>query len=186
MHQIILASGSEGRRELFQEAFGDNFQIYVSDINEDYHSKDPKEIVKTLATQKANETFKYFSDDFVFAFDTMVSCQDTILGKPANTDEARDMLQFLNNKIQTVWTGYSIRYKDIKIDDVASSELILSLTNEEIEEYISTHPVTKYAGAYAIQKIDNKIQIISGSMDIIIGAPMDIIKKFITTNLTLY
>ncbi len=183
MNQIILASGSEGRRELFQEAFGENFKVYISNVVEDFESTDPKTLVHHLAKQKADETFLHYPEDFVFAFDTVVSCQNQILGKPSTIDEARQMLHFLRQKPQIVWTGYAIYYKDIRVNDAVSSELILSLTDEEIEDYISTHPVTKFAGAYAIQKIDNKIQILSGSMDIIVGAPMNIVRDFVDTHL---
>lgn len=180
MNQIILASGSEGRKELFQQSFGNNFSTYVSDIDESlFSAATPKELVTVLAQQKGLATHQLFPNDYVCAFDTVVSCNDSILGKPSSIQEAKEMLLFLNNKIQTVWTGYAFYYQNHHQFDAVSAELILSMSSEQIEHYIQKHPVTKFAGSYAIQKEDTNIKIISGSQDVIIGAPMNLVESFI-------
>ena len=131
------------------------------------------EMVEVLAQQKACACTQLYPQDVVFAFDTMVECDGEVLGKPENIDEARKMLQKLTKKEQNVWTGYSFKYKEIEQSGVEKATLILDLTNEEIENYVVTHPVTKFAGAYAIQKKDMRCQLISGTMDVVIGACMD-------------
>lgn len=180
MNSIILASGSEGRRELFQQTFGNNFSIDISELDEtQFTASTPKELVTTLAKEKALVSHKKFPNDFVCAFDTVVSCDNIILGKPTNIEEAKKMLLFLNDKIQVVWTGYAFTYKDIIEFGASHANLIFSMTEEQINTYIEKHPVTKFAGSYAIQKDDSNIKIISGEMDTIIGAPMQIVKNFI-------
>ena len=180
MNEIILASESEGRKELFAQHFGTGFKTCPSKfLEDDFFHLAPEQMVRELAQQKSATIAPLFPDDFVCAFDTTVACENKNLGKPNNLEEAFLMLQFLNQKKQVVWTGYSIEYKGIKKSGVTCAELILSITDEEITRYINTHPVTKFAGAYAIQKQDANIVILSGSMDTIIGAPMDIVLEFI-------
>lgn len=180
MQQIILASGSEGRKELFNQYFGQNFSVHVTGVDEDDLSNlSPCQMVEKLAQRKANAIAPHFFNDFVCAFDTTVECQNKILGKPSTNKEAKEMLLFLHQKKQTVWTGYAFVYKEKCKYGVEKSELILSMTEEEIKSYIKNHPVTKFAGAYAIQKQDTNIKILSGSIDTIIGAPMNIVIEFI-------
>ncbi|MGL5955173.1 MAG: Maf family protein [Brevinema sp.] len=180
MQTIILASGSEGRKELFHREFGDRFTVYVSGVCEDgLELLTPQETVTQLAKRKALAVANKFPNDFVFAFDTVVVCNNKIFGKPCTISEAQEMLSFLNNKRQFVWTGYSCLYQDSYHHGAVCAELILTMSDQEIQTYISKHPVTLFAGAYAIQKEDTNISIISGSMDIITGAPMDLVKKFL-------
>ena len=172
--RIVLASASEGRKELFLSHFGEDFIIQPMDIAEEelYHLP-VREMVEALAQQKARACAQKYPQDVVFAFDTMVECGGEVLGKPENIDDARKMLRRLTQKEQNVWTGYSFKYKEIEQSGVEKATLILDLSNEEIENYIVTHPVTKFAGAYAIQKKDTRCHLISGTMDVIIGACME-------------
>ncbi|MGL4676329.1 MAG: Maf family protein [Brevinema sp.] len=183
MNNIILASGSEGRRELFNQEFGDHFIVYTSGISEEgLEDLQAQEIVTQLAQRKSLTAIKKFPNDFIFAFDTIVVCENKILGKPSTITEAQEMLNFLNNKKQFVWTGYAFYYQDAHYYGAVSSELILTISNQEIQEYISKYPVTLFAGAYAVQKEDTNITMISGSMDIVIGAPMNLVKEFLNQN----
>lgn len=136
-------------------------------------------MVEELAKRKSSTISYQYPQDFVCAFDTAVSCKNKTLGKPKSISEAKEMLLFLNHKTQIVWTGYSIEYKHIKKSGVAYAKLILSLSEQEIEQYILKYPVLNFAGAYAVQKADTHITIISGTMDTIIGAPMKIVSAFI-------
>ncbi|MGL5255263.1 MAG: Maf family protein [Brevinema sp.] len=173
MARIVLASASEGRRELFSAQFRDDFIVQPMDIveEESYHLP-VNEMVEVLSQRKSSACALIYPDDIVFAFDTMVECEGKVLGKPQNRDEAREMLHQLTQKPQTVWTGFSFQYKDKKQSGVEKASLILDLTKEEIESYISNHPVTKFAGAYAVQKEDTRWHLISGSIDVVIGACM--------------
>ncbi|MGL4389070.1 MAG: Maf family protein [Brevinema sp.] len=179
MKKILLASGSEGRKELFSQHF-EEFSVIISGCEEkDLEHLPSKEMVQALAERKASFVAKDHWNDFVCAFDTMVECQQQTLGKPNNIEEARTMLSFLSGKEQIVWTGYAISYQGKIHSGVDHSVLILEISPEAIEDYILTHPVTKFAGAYAIQKKDTNILIRFGSIDTIIGAPIRLVKKII-------
>ncbi|MGL4394305.1 MAG: Maf family protein [Brevinema sp.] len=182
MKNIILASGSEGRRELFEREF-EEFEVIVSGCEEDdlLHLP-PKEMVQALAERKAQSISKDRPHDFVCAFDTMVECEGQVLGKPVDLDDARKMFEHLNNKEQIVWTGYAIAHEGELFSGVDHAVLVLQMDQTDIDHYIQTHPVTRFAGGYAIQKKDTNVIVTSGSMDTIIGAPMHLVIDFINKN----
>lgn len=180
MDRIILASGSQGRRELFEQHFGLNFMIQASGVEEeDLFSLSPQDMVCQLAQRKSSFVAQEYPEDFVFAFDTTVSCEGKCFGKPQNLDEAEEMLCALNHKMQTVWTGYAMEYKGFQKSGTAYAELVISLTEQEIQSYLQEHPVINFAGAYAIQTNDIYITVLSGDMDTIIGAPMGEVYAFL-------
>lgn len=180
MKNIILASGSEGRKELFTKYFGDKFSIVLSHAEEkDLEYLPPKEMVLALSKRKAETVAKLYPNDFICAFDTVVECDQKNLGKPSSIEESQKMLTFLSGREQIVWSGYTLMYQNHTISGTESAVLLLDMNEEEIKKYILEHDTTKFAGGYAIQKNDANIIIKSGSMDTIIGAPMTPVLEFI-------
>jgi len=175
MDGIILASASTGRRDLFKKYFYD-FTISISNFDENsIECKNPKEYVRILALKKAEIISEKFPKEFVIGFDTIVLCEGKILGKPADIEEGKKMLRFLSGKKQRVLSGYAVIHKEKKFNKSGVAETILlfkELSDEFIEEYTTTHPVTRFAGGYGIQNKDDFISIITGSFDNVIGAPM--------------
>lgn len=181
MNEIILASDSMGRKKLFKEAFGDNFRISVSHIDETkIKADDPYLLVKKLALLKARKVAQVYKDDYVLGFDTLVLCEGEILGKPHDKMEAREILTRISGKEQNVVSGYAIVHlaKDIEINDYAETRLLLKFMDEQfIFEYVEKHPVTRYAGGYGVQDHDHLVEILSGDMETVIGAPMQHIRR---------
>lgn len=188
MSKVILASQSIGRKMLFEKYFKE-FEVYPSKIDEGLHHSNPRKLVVELSIAKAKEVGEKFPLDFVCAFDTIVVCKGKIIGKPKDLEEARKYLRFLSGKIQVVYSGFCILNKEIKLFKAGFSRAILkfkNLSDEWIDEYVKTHPVTLFAGGYAIQKNDSFIKILWGEWDTIVGAPMNkvirILKKFVSVN----
>lgn len=181
-NRIILASASIGRKMLFEQSIRD-FVIEVSSVDEEKFShEDPRELPRILAEAKGKEVSQRFPDDYVFAFDTIVLCEGKIIGKPKDKEEARAFLRFLSGKRQSVISGYAFFHHNKNIAESGSEETILSfapLSEEFIETYVNTHPVTRFAGGYAIQNDDQFIHIEKGSFDVIVGAPMDKVIAFL-------
>ena len=93
--RLILASGSPRRRELLTEA-GYEFDIVVPSETAECglcSRESPKEFVARLARQKAADVIGRIDHGLVVACDTVAECNGQILGKPANEDHARRMLQ---------------------------------------------------------------------------------------------
>lgn len=110
--KVILASGSPRRKELLQ-MITDNFEIVISECEEIITKEQPDEVTCELAMQKAEAVAKQvdFEDFLVIGADTVVSIHNKILGKPANTDEARNMIHLLQGKEHQVYTGVALIYR---------------------------------------------------------------------------
>lgn len=181
MNKIVLASASIGRKKLFTHYFGD-FTVSASNIDESrIKDDDPVQLVRKLSLLKARMVAKYYKNDFVMGFDTLVLCEGQVLGKPATKEEARQILAYLSGKDQSVISGYAIINHEIEMEECGYGETVLrmkELSEEFINDYVENHPVTRFVGGYGVQDKDDLIEIISGDMDTVIGAPMsEVIRK---------
>ena len=107
--KYILASASPRRKELLTQA-GFQFEIIPSLAEETYTKTVPSEIVTELAAQKAADVFHRYKEEncVVIGADTIVVYRDEILGKPADKQEAYDMLSMLADRTHQVYTGVSL------------------------------------------------------------------------------
>ena len=174
MTRIILASKSPRRKELL-ELLHIPFEVIVSDIEEqiDYRNDLVKEIEK-LSYQKAKAVFDTHQDALVIGSDTIVKIGNDVLGKPKTMKQAADMLKELSGNTHEVVTGVTILYKDqVETFSSVAEVTFYPLTDEEIEEYISTNEPMDKAGAYAIQGDAAKfIKSINGDYYTIVGLPV--------------
>ena len=107
---MILASQSPRRIELMHEA-GYEFRVIPADIDETPHAgEDPFALVQRLANEKAQCICSTDAapGEIVLAADTTVCLDGCPLGKPADEDEAFEMLQRLSGKTHQVATGVCI------------------------------------------------------------------------------
>ena len=105
---IILASASPRRKEILS-LMGIDAAIMPSEIQEIRHTDDPKELVKSLAFQKALDVARRISGDaIVIGADTIVYFEGEILGKPSSHDMARKMLEKMSGKSHQVFTGVAL------------------------------------------------------------------------------
>jgi septum formation protein len=107
------------------------------------------------------------------------SIKEIILGKPTDHQDVKRILQLLSGKTHQVHTAVAVTGKPhINNDEprllVSSSQVTFkSLTDEEINAYISTNEPMGKAGAYGIQGIGGcLISSISGSFSGIMGLPL--------------
>lgn len=179
MKPIILRSGSPRRKELLEREHY-SFEIIVSDIDETMDAdKTPYENVKALGLKKATfEQEKYYGS-ILIGCDTIVVLDGVIYGKPKDEVDAFQMLRNLSNRTHQVLSGVGIIYKEKVYNFVCVSYVTFkNLSTEDILNYIKTKECFGKAGSYAIQGIGrNLIQKYEGSLDNIIGLPIDEIKK---------
>ena len=93
--EVILASGSAGRRMLLENA-GVPFRVELPDVDEraieaaiDESGATPAELALILAEAKAIEVSLRFPDAIVIAADQTMNMGDRLFHKPADMDEAR-------------------------------------------------------------------------------------------------
>ncbi len=181
---LVLASKSPRREKLLKDA-GLDFIICPSQIEEKVDpNKAPKDIVVELARQKANDVAKHYPNDLVIGADTIVVCQDEILGKPVDEKDAYRMLKMLSNQKHSVLTGVYLIKNGIEKGFYSETFVWMkNLSELEIWNYIQTKEPMDKAGAYAIQ--DGGGQLVDhyeGDFFTIVGLPLkallDAIKTF--------
>jgi len=176
---LILASKSPRRRDLLAQA-GLAFEVVPSTVDEKnlrMHTQDkPEEYARVLAEAKANEVARQYPDSWVIGADTMVVINDTVLGKPRDTAEARYMLETLSGKTHKVLTGYCICCINLgksRSETVKTNVRFKQLTSPEIDWYIGTQEPFDKAGGYAVQGLGSVlIKRIEGSYTNVVGLPM--------------
>ena len=156
---LILASASPRRHELLSQA-GLKFTVVAANINEDrLPNEAAAAYVQRLAEEKAqavwnlNKSLDTEEDPLVvLGADTCVVCDGNILGKPADSSDARRMLELLSGRTHVVMTGVAIVTGRKIVRDVEITQVTFNQLNDrKIAQYIvSGEPMDK-AGAYAIQ-----------------------------------
>ncbi|KXZ40168.1 septum formation protein [Alkalithermobacter thermoalcaliphilus JW-YL-7 = DSM 7308] len=174
---IVLASSSPRRMELLSNLKID-FKVLKSDIKETINKgEDPKVVATSISLQKALDVAsKVDKDDIVIGADTIVVCQNEILGKPEDEKQAYEMLKKLSGKYHTVMTGISIiRLSDNKkiVDCVSTNVKMKELDDNKINRYIQTKEPLDKAGAYGIQGFGALlVEKIEGDYFNVVGLPI--------------
>jgi septum formation protein len=185
---LILASQSPRRRQLLIDA-GFIFTVYPPDSEvEDARrfGETPDHYVSRLAVQKANNVAEKFERGRILACDTVVLCNDQILEKPTDRNNARQMLQFLRGQVQLVLSGLCLLTKNVPennettiIGTDKTTLLMQPITDLEIETYLDGGLWRGKAGAFGYQDRNNWLSIIEGSESNIVGLPMELLYQIL-------
>ena len=176
--KLILASGSPRRKQLL-EMTGHLLEIRVSGADETTDEKDPARFVEELSKRKAFDVAADVENGIVLGADTVVASGGEILGKPADAEDAKRMLAGLSGRAHEVYTGVTLVCREngsLKWAETFHEEtkvFVLSLSTEEIDEYIATGEPLDKAGAYGIQGFFGKyIERIEGDYFNVVGLPL--------------
>lgn len=110
----------------------------------------------------------------VLAADTAVSVDRRILGKPANSREAADMLRAYAGRTHRVLTAVAVAHQGMVKTAVSISHVRFgTMTEAEIQAYARSREPFDKAGGYGIQgRAALYIEHISGSYSGIMGLPL--------------
>ena len=176
--RIILASGSPRRRELLAQ-IGIKTEVIPSWADENTDIADPEKRVEELARRKCVDVARDLPSGIFLGADTVVSIDGVILGKPADTEEAKEMLRKLSGKTHQVYTGVALMQKaagDVIRKAVFSEKTdvtVAELDEYDIEEYVATGDPMDKAGAYGIQGNFAKfVKRIDGEYSNVVGLPL--------------
>lgn len=149
--QLILASQSPRRKELLG-LFHMPFTVRVADIDEAMDpGKAPFDEVARVSAEKALAVSRQ-PEDIVIAADTIVVCDDEVLGKPKDEADAVRMLRMLSGRKHQVMTGLTVLQGDTVISCTEVTDIYFRpLTQEEILRYVQSGEPMDKAGAYGIQ-----------------------------------
>lgn len=172
---IILASKSPRRQEILGRFTDYKVKTFnIVENNQDY--KSPEQLVMALSFEKGIKVALNNRKDIVISADTVVSVDNTVLGKPVDRKDAFNMLKKLSGKKHKVLTGYSIFQLDnsIKYVDYCKSYVYFKeLSDLDINNYLNTMEYSDKAGSYAIQGYGELlVKKIEGDFNNIVGLPI--------------
>ena len=178
--KVILASASPRRQELIKLIF-DSVEILPADCDETLPDGiGAREAVEYLSKIKNEASLKLTEkENLVISADTVVAVEDEILGKPVDKEDARRMISLLSGKVHQVYTGVTLSLNGkVKTFSEKTDVEFFSLTEEEIEEYISSSEPYDKAGAYGIQgKAGLLVKGINGDYYNVVGFPVARLKR---------
>jgi septum formation protein len=203
---LVLASASPRRSELLTQA-GYSFTVHPAHIPEDpLPNEDPIAYVVRLARQKAETVFAELTSSSsrpadatqsrvcseksnrpevaapqVLGADTTVTIDNQILGKPQNPADAARMLRLLSGRTHRVITGVAlVTAHHTETAAEVTGVRFLTLSDEEIADYIATGEPMDKAGAYAIQgRAARWIPRITGDYFNVVGLPIALVSTML-------
>ena len=176
-YKIILGSNSPRRKELLA-GLDISFEVKViPGLEENYpDSLKPEEIPVFLSKQKAEAYIPTLEKNvLLITADTIVWNEDKVIGKPADRDEAIEMLKSLSGHEHHVVTGVCLTTTEKQIVFAVTSAVCFSkLTDEEINYYVDKYKPFDKAGAYGIQEWIGYVGVegICGSFYNVMGLPV--------------
>ncbi len=176
-YHIILASNSPRRRELLA-GLGIHFEVKVlPDVEEAYPEDLPVlQIAEYIAKEKAAAYQSLMGpDELVITADTVVVVGSEVMGKPADADDARRMLEKLSGRTHQVTTGVCLTTQRVqKSFSVTTDVTFKPLSREEIDYYIENYSPFDKAGAYGIQEWIGYVGVtgLQGSYFNVMGLPV--------------
>jgi septum formation protein len=137
----------------------------------------PAPYVERLARAKAEAVARDHPGRLVLGADTTVTVDGEILGKAADADEARGMLQRLAGRAHEVHTGVALlRDADATVSSATTRVWFAAMTSEDIGGYLETNEWHDKAGAYAIQgRISRFVDRVEGSYTNVVGLPVALV-----------
>lgn len=188
MKKIILASASPRRKELMKQA-GLEFDVCVSTEEEKKGPWGPEEMVRRLSRQKAQDVAERYAEDcIVIGADTVVACDQEILGKPADDQDAFRMLHMLQGRTHEVYTGVTIVEGSLDSGKTTvfaekTEVTMYPMSDQMIWDYIRTGEPSDKAGAYGIQgRAAVFIKSIKGDYNNVVGLPVAAVWQYLNAD----
>ena len=161
------------------DALGIPYEVCPADIDEAsllVSSARPEDLAHRIAIAKAEAVAQLCPNSHVLAADTLVCLGGRIFGKPADEQEARNMLIALRGKPHRVVTGIALvppRPADPIVAHVNTSVLMRPYTDAEIDAYVAGGSPMDKAGAYGIQDTDfHPAAPVNGCYFNVVGLPL--------------
>ncbi|HWC20359.1 MAG TPA: Maf family nucleotide pyrophosphatase [Terriglobales bacterium] len=173
--RIVLASESEFRRQAL-DMLGLTYEVRPSGIDEKtIRDRNPAELTRKLAEAKAWRVAEDCPDAIVVSGDAVACKGNRIYEKPRSKAEAAEFLRELSGSqfqfvtaLTVVHSGTTKMLSTVETSDIAFRPLV----NREIESYIATHDVLRFAGAFESHAVLRFGERISGSYNFVTALPV--------------
>ncbi len=187
---IILGSSSERRKMLFSILF-DKFQIIEPECIEKIFNNPIKtvlgnaklkmnSIIENLNSQNKLNLTTDLANYFIVTADTIVYKNRKIFPKPKSKEDALFILNELNGKKHTVYSGVCIFFKNKYFLFHEKTNVYFNfLSDNLLKNYIKTVEPFDAAGAYKIQGAGSiLVKRVEGSITNVIGFPVEKFLKY--------
>lgn len=152
--KIILGSASPRRKQLL-EALGWDIEVKVRNTDEAIPPNLSGSSVAIYLAEKKAEAFEgqLKENELLITSDTIVCKEDAILNKPADKNEAFEMLKTLSGTEHQVYTGVCLMLNGQRRSFAAESTVhFRELNDRKIEDYIDRFEPFDKAGSYGAQE----------------------------------
>ena len=198
--KIILASASPRRRELLS-LITDRFEVITADVDEraaeikiEEDGVPALKVSEHLAEIKAKAVFDSLTDEekensIVIGADTSVILDNIIFGKPADREEAVNMLSLLSGHTHVVATGVAVfeggNKKTFTEETLVEFNSLDDYQRKLISDYIDTGSPFDKAGGYGIQDMGARlVKRIDGDSANVVGFPVSSLARELATMAT--
>lgn len=175
--RLLLASKSPRRRQLLSE-LGYPIEFIQLDVDEHTSADTPAaDTAELLARRKAEACpiEQLTTDSVLITADTVVVLDNQVLGKPADRNQALQMLHSLSGRSHSVYTGVCLRTPSRTLSFTERTDVHFNdLSEEDIVYYVDLYRPFDKAGAYGIQEWIGMIGIsrIEGCYYNVMGLPV--------------
>ena len=187
LRPLVLASGSP-RRQALLAAQGLHFEVIPSALKEPAPEpgESPAGYAARMARLKGEDIAARHPDKVVLSADTIVVQGADILGKPADKQEAMNMLTALAGGWHEVTTGFCALCgnEGLEVCRTVSTRVHMTESSPEmLEAYIATGEPMDKAGAYGIQGIGAfLVDEVQGSYTNVVGLPLRAVLNILLEN----
>lgn len=181
--QLILASTSPRRHELLA-LLQIPFDVRTPSFEEQLRpGRLAVEQVQKFALGKARSVARQEPHAIVLGSDTIIELDGEVLGKPADLDEARTMLQRMAGRDHAVHTAVALVRLSQQIERVELSTAVVRMKAFDAEahtRYLATAESLGKAGAYSIQgEGGDLVESLRGDFPTVVGLPLNLVASLL-------
>jgi septum formation protein len=176
-YKLILASASPRRQELLNQ-IAVQFSVQAQDIDESLKQDESAEdYVCRMAKEKAQSALDAHVDSehqIILAADTVVVCDDEIMGKPADKQQSAMMLGKLSGRQHRVLSAICLASGE-RFESALSESWVSfrNISEQEARAYWQSGEPAGKAGSYAIQGLAAIfVTRLEGSYSGVMGLPL--------------
>ena len=182
--KIVLASGSITRRKIMDELKLD-YDVIVSDYDENIEFTTPNEYVETLSLNKAiNVKEKVNYDALIIAADSIIYKDGKKYEKPKTIDEAINNMKELRGKVNHGITGvtiYDTKNEVYKTFSCVTDVYLKNISDEDILWYVEHEEDLLKKAGYSLEGVMSLfVEKIDGDYYNVLGLPLG--KMYSTIN----
>tara|TARA_B100000886_G_scaffold339658_1_gene305793 strand:+ start:1418 stop:2062 length:645 start_codon:yes stop_codon:yes gene_type:complete len=185
--QIVLATASSTRIEMFKKTgipfLYEKHNVDEEAIKREKYSKRREKVATSLSIAKARSIQKKYLGKIIIGSDQILICENKLMSKAINLDQAEKNLNFLCGKKHELWSStVAINHGKLVFSTLEKAEILfIENSRHKIKNYVRQKKdiILTSVGCYRIED-NNKyglIKILSGSEETIKGFPIETLIK---------